>query len=83
MKTNYLAICAFLFGMTTTTIAQCDSELSAPTGTYLVKMNPEKVDATQAPTFLAHCSDLELIDKNKDLTNKILNKIIMERVSVS
>ena len=60
--------------------AQCDEQLTANPGTYSVEMNPEKVDATNAPITLVNCSYLLKIEAsredNEDITLELGNYIV-------
>ena len=79
MRTTCLLIGLFVASCSMS-IAQCDSELAAAPGTYLVEMNLEKVDATTAPIQLADCAQLEEIESNRrdeeDTTIELGNYIV-------
>lgn len=81
MTTKQLALCGMFAMLTFASMAQCDSELSAQTGTYSVSANPQKTDITTAPIALSECSQLEEIESKRenqhDVTVEIGNYIVL------
>ena len=63
--------CALFFGFNISVSAQCDDDLTAKAGTYLVTMNQEKVDSQSAPYSLTNCYFLELIESNRKLNEDV------------
>jgi hypothetical protein len=77
MKTLFLSL---LLICSSLAYAQCDEQLTADPGTYQVEMNPEKVDATNAPVTLVNCAHLLQIEASreddKDVTLELGNYIV-------
>ena len=76
-----LALSCLLFvGSILSTYGQCDENLTATPGSYLVTMDPDKTDAIEAPYIINNCLYLEQIESvrkdDKDATLKVGNYII-------
>jgi hypothetical protein len=68
-----LVLFVFSLGVSSMINAQCEELANELLGTYKIHPNPEKMEASMAPEFIASCETLELIkDVRQDKKTTIL-----------